>query len=135
MLSKYFVRDVMVRGIYEIRLNDSVLDAIKIMGKNDISSVVVSDDNGTYWGIITELDILKNHSNIDKVKAKEIMSTNLTTISPTAPLERAASLMPEKKIHHLYHHFFFGFFKNILRKVSILVLMDVPFRQIIIFNI
>jgi len=102
MLSKYFVRDVMVRGIYEIRLNDSVLDAIKIMGKNDISSVVVSDDNGTYWGIITELDILKNHSNLDKVKAKEIMTTNITTISPTAPLEKATSLMAEKKIHHLY---------------------------------
>ncbi len=102
MLSKYFVRDVMVRGIFEIRLNDSVLDAVKVMGKNDISSVVVSDDNGTYWGIITELDILKNHTNLDKVKAKEIMSSKITTISPMAPLERATQLMAEKKIHHLY---------------------------------
>ncbi len=102
MLSKYFVRDVMVRGIYEVGLNDSLLEVIKVMGKNDISSVVVSDSNGVYWGIITELDILRNHSNLDKVKAKEIMSSKLTTISPMAPLEKAALLMTENKIHHLY---------------------------------
>lgn len=102
MLSKYVVRDIMVRGIYEVNLNDSVLEAVKIMGENGISSVVVSDDNGSYWGIITELDILKNRYNLDKLKAEDIMTTNITTISPIAPLEKCALIMTENRIHHLY---------------------------------
>ncbi|ABR56256.1 putative signal-transduction protein with CBS domains [Methanococcus aeolicus Nankai-3] len=97
------VRDLMIRGIYEVKLNDTIEDVVKVMGKNGISSVVVSDDNNTYWGIITEMDILKHYSeNLEKLKAEDIMATKIIHISPIAPLEKAAQIMAEKKIHHLY---------------------------------
>jgi CBS domain-containing protein len=103
MYSATVVRDLMIRGIYEVKLNDTIDDVVKVMGKNDISSVVVSDDNNIYWGIITEMDILKNYSeNLGELKAKDIMATKLIRISPMAPLEKAAQIMAEKKIHHLY---------------------------------
>jgi CBS domain-containing protein len=103
MLSKYFVRDLMTRGIYEVSLKDSISDVIKVMGKNNISSVVVSDDNNVYWGIITDIDVLKHYNeNLDELKAEDIMVSKLITISPTAPLEKAAAVMAENNIHHLY---------------------------------
>ena len=102
MLSNCFVRDVMVRGIVEVDLNDKLSDVVKVMAENDVSSVVVSDDNGYFWGIITELDVLKNHGDLDKITAEEIMTTKPITVKPITPLEQAAEIMVENKIHHLY---------------------------------
>ncbi|HID47190.1 MAG TPA: CBS domain-containing protein [Methanococcaceae archaeon] len=103
MISKYVVRDVMSRGIYEVSLDTSLRDVIKTMAENNISSVVVTDRNGTYWGIITSLDVLKHYTkDVDKLKAEDIMVSNIITVDPLTPLERAAAIMVENRIHHLY---------------------------------
>lgn len=103
MVSKYVVRDIMSRGIFEISLDTSISEAAKIMGDNNISSLVVSDDDGIYWGILTSTDILKHYTeNLDELKAKDIMVSKLITVEPLAPLEKAAAIMAEHKIHHLY---------------------------------
>ena len=103
MVSKYVVRDIMSRGIFEISLDTSISEAAKIMGENNISSLVVSDDKGIYWGIITSMDVLKHYTeNLDELKANDIMVSKLITIEPLAPLEKAATIMAENKIHHLY---------------------------------
>jgi len=103
LISKYVVRDVMSRGIYEVSLDTSLRDVIKTMAENNISSVVVTDRNGTYWGIITSLDVLKHYTkDVDKLKAEDIMVSNIITVDPLTPLERAAAIMVENRIHHLY---------------------------------
>lgn len=103
MLSEYVVRDVMSRGVYTAMLNDSLHDIIKLMTDNSISSVVVVDENGTYWGIITDIDVLKHYTeNIDELKAEDIMVTDTITVSPVTPLEEAGLIMVEHRIHHLY---------------------------------
>ncbi|HIP84809.1 MAG TPA: CBS domain-containing protein [Methanothermococcus okinawensis] len=103
MISKYVVRDVMSRGIYEVSLDTPLRDVIKTMAENNISSVVVTDRNGTYWGIITSLDVLKHYTkDVDKLKAEDIMVSNIITVDPLTPLERAAAIMVENRIHHLY---------------------------------
>ncbi|AEF96003.1 CBS domain-containing protein [Methanotorris igneus] len=102
MLSKYLVRDIMKRGIVEVSLNDKISDIVKKMAENDISSVVVSD-NQAFWGIITDTDILKHyHENLDTLKAEDIMNSKIIAISPEAPLEKAVEVMIENNIHHLY---------------------------------
>jgi CBS domain-containing protein len=104
MLSKYLVRDIMKRGIVEVSLDDKISDVIKKMAENDISSVVVSD-NQVFWGIITDTNILKHyHENLDALKAEDIMNSKIITISPEAPLEKAVEVMEENNIHHLYVH-------------------------------
>jgi len=103
LISKYVVRDVMSRGIYEVSLDTPLRDVIKTMAENNISSVVVTDRNGTYWGIITSLDVLKHYTkDVDKLKAEDIMVSNIITVDPLTPLERAAAIMVENRIHHLY---------------------------------
>ncbi|ACV24940.1 CBS domain-containing protein [Methanocaldococcus fervens] len=100
MISKYLVRDVMKKGVVEVSLDTKLSDIIKTMAKYDISSVVVSDGE-TFWGIVTDTDVLKHYNELDKT-AEEIMTTNPITVSPEAPLEKAVRIMAEKGIHHLY---------------------------------
>lgn len=103
VISRYVVRDVMSRGIYEVLLDTPLREVVKIMAENNISSVVVTDKEGVYWGIITTLDILKHYTgDIEKLKAEDIMVTNIITVDPLTPLERAAAIMVENRIHHLY---------------------------------
>lgn len=102
MISKYMVRDVMKRGIHEVSLNDKISDVVKKMAEYNISSVVVSD-NQVFWGIITDTTILKHyHENLNNLKAEDIMTSKLITISPEAPLEEAVEVMTNNNIHHLY---------------------------------
>ncbi|WP_131006902.1 CBS domain-containing protein [Methanofervidicoccus abyssi] len=103
MISKYVVRDIMNRGIYEVFLDTPLREVIKTMGENSISSVVVTDREGTYWGIITSLDVLKYYTkDIDNLKAEDVMVSKIITVNPLTPLEKAAAIMVENRIHHLY---------------------------------
>jgi len=93
----------MTRGIYEVFLDTPLRDIIKTMGENNISSVVVTDREGTYWGIITSLDVLKYYTkDIDNLKAEDVMVSKIITVDPLTPLEKAAAIMVENRIHHLY---------------------------------
>jgi len=103
LISKYVVRDIMNRGIYEVFLDTPLREVIKTMGENSISSVVVTDREGTYWGIITSLDVLKYYTkDIDNLKAEDVMVSKIVTVNPLTPLEKAAAIMVENRIHHLY---------------------------------
>ena len=93
----------MNRGIYEVFLDTPLREVIKTMGENSISSVVVTDREGTYWGIITSLDVLKYYTkDIDNLKAEDVMVSKIVTVNPLTPLEKAAAIMVENRIHHLY---------------------------------
>jgi CBS domain-containing protein len=90
------VRDAMAKNVKTVRVDDTVLDAVKKMNKFRIGSMVVLSGDRPV-GIITERDILQRivEPFLDPmvVKAREIMSAPLTTIGPEAPLEEAARLM------------------------------------------
>ena len=83
----------------------SVLDALKIMSEKNIGSVVVTNENGYYQGIITERDysrkvILKGKSSTDTM-VEEIMSTDLPKVSPNDSIEHCMELMTERNIRYL----------------------------------
>jgi len=92
------------RDVLTVSPDTSVHDAVEKM--EDISAgtaVVVEGDNVV--GIISERDIFRKvvlqDKKIDKVKVKEIMSTNLTTITPETSLDECMQLITEKRIRHL----------------------------------
>jgi len=98
------VRDAMAKNVKTVRVDDTVLDAVKKMNKFRIGSIVVLSGDRPV-GIITERDILQRivEPSLDPmvVKAREIMSAPLTTIGPEAPLEEAARLMVRHGIKKL----------------------------------
>ena len=91
-------------GIYSIRPDASVLEALELMAREDISSVLVTEGE-ELRGIFTERDyarkvILRGRNSRDTV-IRELMTSQLITITPQHTIEDCMSIMTERHIRHL----------------------------------
>jgi len=98
------VRDVMVREVVTVDEDASVKEAVDIMNKFQIGSLIVLE-KGKAKGIITERDLLRRviaeARDVMSTKVKEIMTTPLVVVGPTTDLEEAVKLMFQSKIKKL----------------------------------
>ena len=98
------VGDAMTRGVICVDVDDSVQDVAEVMKKNDISSVLVTQE-GEGVGIITERDILKNivaeSRDPARVASKDIMTSPLITVTPDSSIDEAATMMRDRDIRRL----------------------------------
>lgn len=67
------VKDVMTRNVITIDKNRKLSDAMKLMEKNRISRVVVTD-SGNLCGIVTEKDIVKT---LGSSKTRKVLPSTL----------------------------------------------------------
>jgi CBS domain-containing protein len=93
------------RSAVSVTAGTSVLDALKIMAEKNIGSVVVSDADGQFQGIVTERDysrkvILKGKSSTD-TPVEEIMSRDLPHVSQKDTVEYCMELMTKNNIRYL----------------------------------
>jgi CBS domain-containing protein len=83
----------------------SALDAIKLMIKNKVGSVVVVDNDMKPIGIVTERDILKKVAGLSKspkdIAVQDIMSFPVSTIKAYDSIETAVAVMEKNKIKRL----------------------------------
>ncbi len=90
--------------VYSTTNKDTVSGAAKLMRKNNVSSLLITEKD-KYSGIVTERDIINKvvaeSLNPDDIKVGEIMSTPLITISHKESIEKAAKLMIKKEIRRL----------------------------------
>jgi CBS domain-containing protein len=98
------VREVMTTNVKTVRPFSTVKDVVQKMNKFGIGSVVVVEEDRPV-GIITERDIMRSIAeqffDPSVVKVKDIMSTQLVTISGDVSVEEAARLMASRKIKKL----------------------------------
>lgn len=98
------VRDVMSKDVKVVRLDTLVKEVVATMNKFDIGSIVVVQSTRPV-GIITERDILKRIVEPcmapETLRAREIMTSPVVTISATASIDEAAKIMARKKIKKL----------------------------------
>ena len=98
------VRDVRVREVVTVDEDASVKEAVDIMNKFQIGSLIVLE-KGKAKGIITERDFLRRviaeAKDVMNTKVKEIMTTPLVVVGPTTDLEEAVKLMFYSKIKKL----------------------------------
>ena len=98
------VRDVMTKEPRVVRRDTSVQEVVATMSKYDISSVIVVQEKRPV-GLITHKDIISKivQTRIppDAVKAIEVMTTPVVTISEDASIEEAARVMSKKHIKKL----------------------------------
>lgn len=98
------IRDIMSRKVVTIETSSSTTEIAKIMNKNNISCIVLTQ-NEKPCGIITERDyltkIIAQNKKASDLSPMQIMSSPFTTISPSATTDEAAQIMLENKIRHV----------------------------------
>jgi len=104
MAGAILVRDVMVTDVKTVRPDSSVREVVQKMNKFDVGSIVVVQENRPV-GIITERDILRKilEPGLDPlaVKARQIMSSPISTIREDMSVEEAARTMTKRRIKKL----------------------------------
>ncbi|MHA2101340.1 MAG: CBS domain-containing protein, partial [Candidatus Kariarchaeaceae archaeon] len=119
------LEEIMIRSVKTVRTDDTIKNVAIIICTNHISGVPVVDDKGEVVGIISEKDIIKamypdytefhddpvRSRNFEEIeeryeallvrKVEDLMSRNVLSITPDAPILKAASLMILKKIRRL----------------------------------
>lgn len=89
--------------------------AYERMCEHDISSLAVVDDAGKLVGVLTRSDLLKvgtrqagsSHQasvlTLPNRPTRELMTADPVSLSPEEPLQKAARLMVQKRIHRVYN--------------------------------
>lgn len=83
--------------------NTSIREAVKLMNKENIGSVIITDPEGRVLGIFTERDLVRviaEGISLDS-DIRNAMTRNPIVIYEDEPVSRAVSIMAEKRIRHL----------------------------------
>ena len=96
------VKDVMTKDVITIDSNQTILDAYKIYRDNKVGSLVVTDSDKCI-GIVTERDLIEKaiDKDLKTTLVKDIMTSNIQTISPTENIDAASEMMEKYKIKKL----------------------------------
>ncbi len=98
------VEDIMVEDVVTVDSDEPVIEAVKLMNKNEIGCLVVTR-RGKTVGIVTERDLLKRvlakMRDPVKTKVRQVMTKPLIVGDPNMDLEDATKLMFERKIKKL----------------------------------
>ena len=101
-----YVKDHMTKNPITISPDTTISKSLDLMAKNHFHRLPVTDESGKLIGLITEglvsestgrsqtsLDMFQLNYLLSRTKAKDIMITDVTTISPDVFLEEAAGEM------------------------------------------
>ncbi|MAG31281.1 MAG: hypothetical protein CL908_10390 [Deltaproteobacteria bacterium] len=105
------VADVMTREVATLDANDNLSIADDVMALGRIRHMPVVDADGSVVGIVSQRDLLRGalaralgygeHAQkklYAMLRVKEVMSYDVVTLPPSAPLREAARMMTERKI-------------------------------------
>lgn len=98
------VRDVMTGKVDWVSLDAPAVEIAQLMKRRDVGSIPVCDA-GDVKGIITDRDIVLKAVAVGKSMegcvAKDIMNSDLVTVTPDQDVHEAADLMAEYQIRRL----------------------------------
>lgn len=98
------VSKIMTSAIRTTGRDDTIQQACKIMVKNDIGSIIVTDEHSLPAGIVTERDVVRHLAEKPisfAAQVHQIMSKPLVTIHPNASIRDALKTMQSKGIRRL----------------------------------
>ncbi len=92
-------------GVFACSPDTPLEEAARQMLKEDISSLVVTDEDGYLCGIITRMDILRAYlrdaEGWHRTPASEIMSRQVVTVTLQTALHEVAQILMERHIHRV----------------------------------
>lgn len=98
------IRDIMTTDVCFVKPEDKVIEAAKLMSREDIGSVPVCDASKVV-GILTDRDIILRNVAQGKdpqiTQVKEIMTSKVQTVSPDSDVEDVTDVMAENQIRRV----------------------------------
>lgn len=98
------VRQVMTSSVEWASQNTSIVEIAQMMKKSDIGSVPICEGDQLV-GIITDRDIVLKAvavgGNLNNFLAKDVMNTNMVTVTAEKDVHEAADLMSKHQIRRL----------------------------------
>jgi CBS domain-containing protein len=96
------VCEIMNKELISIDSNKTILDAFKLYRDTKVGSLIVVEGNKLV-GIITERDLIEKtiDKDIENSLVKDVMSSNVITISPLDNLETALRIMKKNRVKKL----------------------------------
>lgn len=96
------VCDLMHKGVIVCRADDSARDIASMMIGNQVRSVVVVNEKGEVWGLITHMEMMPLYGkDLDGITAETIMRPYRIEIDPQCTIEKAIEIMKKLKYYHL----------------------------------
>ena len=100
------VRDIMTRGVVTVRYDGTMPQIAGIMSEDNISCIVIVNQNDETAGIVTSLDIVKAfgkkpEDEIKKTAAEDIMTPIVYNVNPEMTLKEVSNIMVVKDIHRV----------------------------------
>jgi len=96
------VCDLMDREVITCHPDDSLKSILKMMKENRFRTVVVQDETGEVWGLISRLAIVRFYGqDLEQIKAEQAMRTYKFEVDPQMPIEKAIEIMKRTRYEHL----------------------------------
>ena len=91
--------------IVSVAPDDQVLSVARTLTERRIGAALVRDAAGSLLGIISERDIVRGMANqgqgTTQLPAKQLMTSELVTVTPHTSVAEAMGLMTRRRIRHL----------------------------------
>jgi len=100
-------RDIMTANPQVITPDDSITRAAEIMRDSDVGVVPVVEDQGSMRlaGLVTDRDIavrvVAEGRNSGEMRAREVMSSGISTVGPDDGLDRVMDLMKREQVRRV----------------------------------
>jgi CBS domain-containing protein len=91
-------------GVFSCNKENTLLEAAQRMVEEDISALVVVDENGFLAGIITRTDLMRAFVSLEdweKHKVSSLMSPEVVTVTAQTNLLRVAEILLDQRIHRV----------------------------------
>lgn len=99
------IEEVMTRGVKSVMRDTSVRDVAQLMRDHQIGDVLVTQEDGTLCGIVTDRDVVvravASGQDPDKTTVGDICTAQIVTLEPGASVEDAVSMMRDKAIRRV----------------------------------
>ena len=98
------VKEVMSADVKCCHKDTSISDVAHTMTANDVSAIIVTDDDGYLAGIVSRTDLVALRGSDeywDAVTAGHVMRSDVMTCPPDALIRDASKLLIQNKIHRL----------------------------------
>ena len=91
--------------IISVRPETPLMELVDTIASRRIGAVLVLDDAGNLAGIVSERDVVKalaaRGPELSKVNAGDVMTANVTTVTPASTINEAMELMDRGYFRHL----------------------------------